>query len=47
LIELTVAVPAMVVLLLSADGTPWLRIGVAVYALGLCSMLLVSVTYHR
>ena len=47
LIELTVAVPAMMVLFVFADATAWLRIGVAVYALGLCSMLLVSVTYHR
>lgn len=47
LMELAVAVPAMIVLLVFADATPWLRIGVAVYALGLCSMLLVSVTYHR
>jgi len=47
LIELTVAVPAMMVLPVCAGGTAWLQIGVAVYAIGLCSMLLVSVTYHR
>ncbi len=47
LIALAVALPAMVVLLVYTDGTAWLRIGIAVYALGLCSMLLVSVIYHR
>ncbi|CAN5384116.1 hemolysin III family protein [soil metagenome] len=46
-LALTVAVPAVLVLVVLAEGTTWRRIGVGVYALGLCSMLLVSVIYHR
>jgi hemolysin III len=46
LIGLTAAVPLMVVLALVASGGR-ARAGVIVYAVGLCSMLTVSVTYHR
>ena len=46
-IGLILAVPAVIVLLLSADGGTRSRLGVAVYAIGLCSMLTASVTYHR
>ena len=47
LITLLLALPAMAVLLVFTNATALLRFGVAVYALGLCSMLFVSVTYHR
>lgn len=46
-LALMVAAPAVVVLVVLAQGPAWRRIGVVVYALGLCSMLLVSVIYHR
>ena len=46
-IGLIVAVPAVIALLLSARGDMRSRLGVAVYAVGLCSMLTTSVTYHR
>jgi len=43
----TVIGPAVLLLVVSADGTVGTRIGVGVYAIGLCSMLAVSATYHR
>jgi hemolysin III len=46
-LALTVIAPAVLMLVASADGTVGKRIGVGVYAVGLCSMLLVSATYHR
>lgn len=46
LIGLLLAAPSLVLLLLFADSAR-ARVGVAVYAVGLCSMLAVSVTYHR
>lgn len=46
-IGLIIAVPAMVALILSAQGEVGTRLGVAVYAVGMCSMLTVSATYHR
>ena len=46
-IGLVVAVPAVSALLLSATGDPRFRLGLVVYALGLCSMLGASATYHR
>lgn len=46
LLGLAVAVPLMVVLAVLASGAR-ARGGVIVYAVGLCAMLAVSVTYHR
>ncbi len=46
-IGLVVAVPAVVALLLASSGDGRLRLGVAVYAVGLCSMLAASAIYHR
>ncbi len=46
-LALTVFAPAVLVLLVSVDGSVGMRIGIGVYAVGLCSMLLVSATYHR
>jgi len=46
LLALWAAVPAAVLLVLFADG-PRARTGAIVYAVGLCAMLAVSVTYHR
>lgn len=46
-LALAVIAPAVLVLVASADGTVGTRVGVAVYAAGLCSMLFVSATYHR
>lgn len=46
LIGLIAAVPLTVILAVFADGAG-ARSGVIVYAIGLCSMLAVSVTYHR
>lgn len=46
-IGLVLAVPAVVALLLNASGETRVRIGLVVYAVGLCSMLGVSATYHR
>lgn len=46
-VGLVVAVPAVVVLLLSSSGDTRFRIGLVVYAVGLCSMLGASATYHR
>ena len=46
LIALVVAVPLLVTMLATVpDGTT--RVGVAIYAAGLCSMLVASTTYHR
>jgi hemolysin III len=46
LISLYWAVPALVLLAMRAEGAR-ARAGVIVYAVGLCSMLAVSTTYHR
>jgi hemolysin III len=46
-IGLVIAVPAVTLLLLSATGDTRLRLGLGVYAVGLCSMLGASATYHR
>jgi hemolysin III len=46
LLALTVVVPLFVVLAIQAAGAR-ARAGVVVYAVGLCSMLAVSTTYHR
>ena len=46
-LALTVIAPAVLVLVASADGSVGTRIGIGVYAVGLCSMLFVSATYHR
>jgi len=46
-IGLAVAAPAVIALMLSAHGDVRARLGVIVYAIGLCSMLAVSATYHR
>lgn len=46
-IGLFVAVPAVIALLLNSTGDTRLRFGLAVYAVGLCSMLGASATYHR
>ena len=46
-LALTVFAPAVLVLVVSADGSVGTRIGIGVYAVGLCSMLFVSATYHR
>ncbi len=46
-IGLVVAIPAVTVLLLNSTGDTRFRVGVGVYAVGLCSMLGASATYHR
>jgi len=46
-LALAVIGPAVLLLVLSADGAVGTRIGVGVYAVGLCAMLSVSATYHR
>ena len=46
-IGLVVAVPAVSALLMSSTGTTGFRLGLGVYAVGLCSMLAASATYHR
>ena len=46
LLALWLSVPAMVVLVVAADGAR-ARIGCVIYALGLCSMFAVSTIYHR
>ena len=46
LIALVCAVPMLVVLAVASNGAR-ARAGVIVYAVGLCSMLTVSTTYHR
>lgn len=46
LIALWLAIPSMTLLIILANG-PRAKVGAAVYAAGLCSMLTVSVTYHR
>ena len=46
LIALYLAVPALTLLIVFADTTR-ARVGIALYAAGLSSMLTVSVTYHR
>ena len=47
MVALIVAVPAMSVLVVSADGGVRLRVSVVVYALGVCATLAVSAIYHR
>ena len=48
LLALTAAVPALAILLLAASrGDARFRVALAVYAVGLCSMLGASTTYHR
>ena len=47
IIGLVLAVPAATVLLLASNGDSHVRLGLVVYALGLCSMLGASATYHR
>lgn len=46
-IGLIVAIPAVIALLLNSTGGTRLRIGLVVYAVGLCTMLGASATYHR
>ncbi|HUF96675.1 MAG TPA: hemolysin III family protein, partial [Ilumatobacter sp.] len=46
-IGLLVAVPAVIALLLNSTGDARFRVGLTVYAVGLCSMLGASATYHR
>ena len=46
LIGLALAAPSLAVLIVAAD-TARARVGASIYAAGLCSMLFVSVTYHR
>lgn len=46
-LALAVFAPAVVVLVLACDGALGTRLGVGVYAVGLCSTLFVSATYHR
>ncbi len=46
LFALYLAAPSLALLIAAADSTR-ARIGAAVYAVGLCSMLTASVTYHR
>jgi len=47
-IGLVVAVPAVGALLVASSGEGWrLQVGIAVYAVGLCSMLAASTIYHR
>ncbi len=47
IIGLIVALPAVSALVLTATGDTRLRLAVGVYAVGLCSMLGASATYHR
>lgn len=46
-IGLVVAVPAVIALLLNSTGDTGFRLSLGVYAVGLCSMLGASATYHR
>lgn len=46
LIGLCAAVPALTLLIVSADGAR-ARVGVSIYAAGVCAMLTASTTYHR
>jgi hemolysin III len=46
MLGLFAAIPALTLLILSADGTR-ARVGVSIYAAGVCSMLAASTTYHR
>ena len=46
-IGLVAAVPAVSLLLLSSTGSTRFQVALGVYALGLCSMLGASATYHR
>lgn len=46
-IGLVVAVPAVTALLVSSTGDTRFRLGLVVYAVGLCAMLGASATYHR
>jgi hemolysin III len=46
-IGLAVAIPAVSALLLRSTGSTGFRVGLAMYAVGLCSMLGASATYHR
>ena len=46
LVTLVVAVPLFTMLVIAADGAR-ARVGVVIYAAGLCAMFGVSVTYHR
>jgi hemolysin III len=47
MIGLVVAIPAVGALFLSSTGDTRFRLGLGVYAVGLCSMLGASATYHR
>lgn len=46
-IGLIIATPTVIALALHSNGDARTRISVVVYAVGLCSMLAVSTTYHR
>lgn len=46
-IGLIIAAPAVIALALHSNGDARTRLSVVVYAVGLCSMLAVSTTYHR
>ncbi|HUW00926.1 MAG TPA: hemolysin III family protein [Acidimicrobiales bacterium] len=46
MIGLVLALPFLLAMTLNADGTR-AKVGVAIYAVGLCSMLTASTTYHR
>jgi hemolysin III len=46
-LALTVIAPALLALVMSVEGAAVTRVGVGVYAVGLCSTLSVSATYHR
>lgn len=46
-IGLSVALPAVIALVVSSNGGAGLRLALGVYAVGLCSMLGASATYHR
>lgn len=46
-IGLVVAVPAVIALFLNSTGDTRFRVSLVVYAVGLCSMLAASATYHR
>ncbi len=45
-VGLALALPLLIVMTVHADGTR-ARVGVVIYALGLCAMLTASTTYHR
>lgn len=46
-IGLVAAAPALLVLILNSNSDLRTRLGVVAYAIGICSMLAVSATYHR